>query len=255
MKASNSFEDLAGISSQTAHRPRDRPALALVSPLSAHARAAGAPCEVFPPWRRAQLEVARLACEARLPASVLRTTGFLPPQLAERVTDWFTGEPTAPENALRRSYEAFARETARLFEIVCRGPASGGLGVRVQHVHSASPPYRNGAELCAELRRDQTTKLTTIARREPHPLLGQKEGGVLDQLLVVHGVLGHAALGVGFDLQSELATWLQCRTLFSPQARGAAFCELVGERPPLRADLPPAELLAACHVDAHTRPI
>jgi hypothetical protein len=71
----------------------------------------------------------------------------------------------------------------------------------------------------------------------------------------VHDVLGHAALGLGFDVQSEFATWLQCRTLFSPEARGAAFCELVGavtayvtigEKPGLRADLPPAELLAEC---------
>jgi hypothetical protein len=67
---------------------------------------------------------------------------------------------------------------------------------------------------------------------------------------------GHPALGVGFDLQSEFATWLQCRTLFCHDARGAAFCELLGatttyvvtgEKPGLRADLPPAELVAACH--------
>jgi hypothetical protein len=41
---------------------------------------------------------------------------------------------------------------------------------------------------------------------------------VVDRFLVVHDVLGHGALGVGFDLQSEFATWLQCRTLFSPEA-------------------------------------
>ena len=73
----------------------------------------------------------------------------------------------------------------------------------------------------------------------------------------VHDVFGHAALGVGFDLQSEFATWLQCRTLFSRTARPAAFSELVGavtayvmtgEKPGLRAKVPPAELLAACEV-------
>ena len=64
-------------------------------------------------------------------------------------------------------------------------------------------------------------------------------------------VFGHAALGLGFDLQSEFATWLQCKTLFSAAARPAAFCELVGavtayittgEKPGLQAKLPPAEL-------------
>jgi hypothetical protein len=57
--------------------------------------------------------------------------------------------------------------------------------------------------------------LRTIAAEAPHPLLGSGEGGVVDQLRVVHDVFGHAALGVGFDLQSEFATWLQCRALFS----------------------------------------
>ena len=77
------------------------------------------------------------------------------------------------------------------------------------------------------------------------------------ELRVVHDVFGHAALGLGFDLQSEFATWLQCRTLFSAEARPAAFCELVGavtayittgEKPGLQAKLPPAELLAACEI-------
>ena len=124
-----------------------------------------------------------------------------------------------------------------------------------------SGPYRNAAELCAELRLHGSMTLTTfgmIERGEPHPLLGGSEGGVLDQLRVVHDVLGHAALGVGFDLQSEFATWLQCRTLLSDDARSAAFCELVGavttyvitgEKPALHADLPPTELLAACDVE------
>src|SRR5687768_13886603 len=35
--------------------------------------------------------------------------------------------------------------------------------------------------------------LTTIACDEPHPLLGGAEGGVVDQLRVVHDVFGHRA--------------------------------------------------------------
>jgi hypothetical protein len=217
------------------------------------------PCEVFPPWRRAQLEVDHLAREALLAPCALRTTGFLRPELAERVTDWFTAKATTPTDAVRQSYRALERETARLFEIIRRAPSFGGLGVRVQHVHSESDPYRHAAELCAELREHGSMTLTTIACDEPHPLLGGEEGGVVDKLRVVHDVFGHAALGVGFDLQSEFATWLQCRTLFSDDARRAAFCEFVGavttyimtaEKPALRADLPPAELVAACNIDA-----
>lgn len=203
-----------------------------------------APCEVFPTWRRAQLEVDRLAREAAPSPHALRTTAFLSPELAERVAAWFTETPATPTDDVRRSYAALERETARLFEVIRRR-----LGVRVELVHSAIDPYAGAAELCADLREHGSM---TLAFDEPHPLL---ETAVVDQLRVVHDVFGHAALGLGFDLQSEFATWLQCRTLFSGEARPAAFCELVGavtayittgEKPGLRAKLPPAELLAAC---------
>jgi hypothetical protein len=205
-----------------------------------------APREVFPMWRRAQLEVDRRAGQSPLAPRVLRTTGFLRPEAAQWVADWFTGMPTAPIGAVRRSYRALALETARLSEIV------HGLGVRVNLVRDDGDAYHDAAELCAELREHRSMTLTTIASEAPHPLLGGREGGVVDQLRVVHDVFGHAALGVGFDLQSEFATWLQCRALFSREAVGAAFCELVGatttyivtgEKPGLHADLPPAELL------------
>ena len=119
--------------------------------------------------------------------------------------------------------------------------------MRVHYVRGEDDPYPGAAELCADLREHGSMTLT--ACDEPHPLL---DGEVVDQLRVVHDVFGHAALGLGFDLQSEFATWLQCRTLFSAAARPAAFCELVGavtayivtgEKPGLQAKLPPAELL------------
>jgi hypothetical protein len=94
---------------------------------SAQSGRAASPCEVFPTWRRAQLEVDRLARDAPLAPCVLRTTGFLRPELADRVTDWFTGKPTARTDAVRQSYRALERETARLFEIVRRAPSLGGL--------------------------------------------------------------------------------------------------------------------------------
>jgi hypothetical protein len=72
-----------------------------------------APREVFPAWRRAQLEVERLAGGPLHPPGVLRTTGFLRPEAARRVADWFTGKPGAPARAVRRSYEALERDTAR----------------------------------------------------------------------------------------------------------------------------------------------
>ena len=217
------------------------------------------PREVFAPWQRAQREAGRLAREAPPAPWALRTTGFLRPDAAERVTDWFTGSATAPPAAIRDAYRALAREVAWLAEVIARARRDGGLGVRVQLVHAEGDPYANAAELCAQLRGHASMRLRTIACDEPHPLLGGDEGGIVDQLRVVHDVFGHAALGLGFDVQAEFATWLQCRTLFSVEARRAAFCELVGavtayvvtgEKPALRADLPPAELVAACEPGA-----
>ena len=42
------------------------------------------PREVFPMWRRAQLEVERNARETLISPSLLRTTGLMRPELAER---------------------------------------------------------------------------------------------------------------------------------------------------------------------------
>jgi hypothetical protein len=203
--------------------------------------------------------VDRLARETPPAPYVLRTTGFLQPALAQRVSDWVTGKPATPTDAVRQAYRALERETERLFEIVRRPPSVGGLGVLVQRARGESAPYRDAAELCAELREHGSVTLTTfgmVTREEAHPLL---DGGALDQLRVVHDVFGHAALGLGFDLQSEFATWLQCRTLFSDDARPAAFRELIGAvttyamteaRPARQPDLPPAELAAAVRAAA-----
>jgi hypothetical protein len=209
-----------------------------VGDLSVHTLDLVQPSEVFDPWPRAQRVVDVYAREATPSPHVLRATGFLTPERAECVAEWFT-DPHAPFTpALREAYRALAQEAARLSDV-----ARQCLGVRVSHTDS--DPYASAAELCAELREHGTMSLE---RDDPHPLLG----GAFDQLRVVHDVFGHAALGLGFDLQSEYATWLQCRTLFSPAARPAAFCELVGavtayvmtgEKPGLRAKLPPAALL------------
>jgi hypothetical protein len=212
--------------------------------------AAAPPIEVFDPWPRAQREVEWLARETLPPPpELLRSRGLLAPETAARIADWFLAPSERSHAVVRASYAALAYETEHLWQVIRRG-----LGVRVRFVRGTDDPY-GAADLCADLRRHGSMRLQTIAGDDPHPVLDSTEGGVVDRLRVVHDVFGHAALGVGFDLQSEYATWLQCRTLFSAAARPAAFCELVapvttrvvtGERPALRADLPPAELLAAC---------
>jgi hypothetical protein len=217
------------------------------------------PSEVFAPWLPAQLAIVALAPKTAAPPDLLRRSGFLPPALAEQITDWYTGQPSASDVDARTTYAALQRETEQLFSHICAPRSAGGLGVRTRR-GGGDRPYRGAGDLCAELREHGSMAMTTfgmVAPGERHPLIGCGEGGLLEQLLVVHDVLGHAALGVGFDLQSEFATWLQRQVVFSPVARRAAFCELVGrvttyilsgERPGLRADLPPLSLFAACDV-------
>ena len=194
------------------------------------------PSEVFPIWPRAQHEAEFYAREAPPSPYVLRTAAFLSPELAEQVTDWFL-EPGGITDDARRAYDALARESERLFAV-----ARDCLGVRVRLADADLGAW----EVCADLPEHGTL---TLSPEDPHPLL---DAEAFTALRVVHDVFGHAALGLGFDLQSEFATWLQCRTLFSPAARPAAFCELVGAvtayistgvKPGLRAKLPPASLL------------
>ena len=217
------------------------------------------PLERFPPWERAQREAHYLAREPLPSAWDLRTTGFLSSALAQQVTDWFLAEPTASTAAVMASYGALERETTRLGHVIRHV-----LGVRVRYTHGADDPYLTAADLCTDLRRHGTLWLRTIACDDPHPLLGGEQGGVVDQLRVVHDVFGHAALGLGFDLQAEYATWLQCRALFSAEARPAAFCELVGavtayvmtgDKPALRAALPPAALQSSAAVLSSPREV
>jgi hypothetical protein len=213
-----------------------------------------APVDVFPMWHRAQCVVERLAREPIVSASLLRTTECLRPEVAESVADWFLSEAEEPSAAVLRSYRALARDTARLYAVIRHE-----LRVRVRYVWTEDEPYAGGAELCAELRARGTMTARTIACEPPHPVLGGAPGGVVDQLRVVHDVFGHAALGVGFDLDSEFNTWLQCQALFSREARPAAFCELVGavtayvitgSKPDLVAKLPPEGQLELCAAPA-----
>jgi len=212
---------------------------------------AGQPLEVFAAWERAREATRRLALHPPPEPELLRCTGQLSPELAARITDWFTGPAAAPAPDTRVAYEALKVETSELFAVVCSPRDAGGLDVSVEYVRGEAEPYAGAADLCADLRSHQTMRLRTIACDAPHPLLDSTRGGTVDQLRVVHDVFGHAALGLGFDLQSEFAAWLQCRALFGPLAQGAAFTELVGavtayvvtdRRWPLRADLAPPEL-------------
>src|SRR6201999_1890098 len=68
------------------------------------------PSEVFPTWRRAQLEVDRRAGEPLISPEALRTRGFLAPEVVKRVAAWLLEASVPPTAAVRRSYAALERE-------------------------------------------------------------------------------------------------------------------------------------------------
>ena len=116
--------------------------------INAQSTRAESPSEVFPQWREAQLAVGHLAFEPLVAAHVLRTTGFLRPDLAEHVADWFLGEPTGSEDALRQSYRALERETARLYEIEFDPRAASAFGCTTFAMTRTAPP-RSSVPSCA----------------------------------------------------------------------------------------------------------
>jgi hypothetical protein len=220
-----------------------------LSPLSPlPARPVDEPTEVLPEWLPAQ-RVARRHAMAPLPSiAPLRNGGFLSRARAERIAEWYADPPAGDAHAVAAAYAVLADEATALARAVTAPRAEGGLGVRVTLVTEPDEPYAHATELCSELRRRRTMTLRAASADPRHPLLAD---AVVDGLRIVHDVLGHAALGLGFDLQSEYAAWLYCRPLFSPTARPAAFCELVGAvtahvltgtKPVLRAALAPAGL-------------
>jgi hypothetical protein len=204
------------------------------------------PAELLPAWPRAQ-RVARRHATASLPSiAALRARGCLSEARAERITAWYTGPPVADPPDVERAYRALAGELVALGRAI-----TIELGVRVTLVESLDEPYADASALCADLRERGAMHLRAASADAPHPFLPDT---AVDRLRMVHDVLGHAALGLGFDLQSEYAAWLWCRSLFSSAARPAAFCELAGTvtayvltgvKPGFRPDLPPPGLCAS----------
>jgi hypothetical protein len=97
------------------------------------------------------------------PPRILRTTGFLRPDAAERVADRFTGRPTARTGAVRWSYEALERETAWLFECGATRPAA----VSASRRSAGALDDRSGRRRTGSPRRDAGRTRGTGGRRNP----------------------------------------------------------------------------------------
>ena len=102
--------------------------------------------DVFPLWRRAQLEVVGARARPRLRRPCC---GLLSSRCPETLSGWPTGSPRRPRRRPMRSggRRALERETARLFDV-----ARHDLGVHMKYIHAQDGPYASAADLGAEIR-------------------------------------------------------------------------------------------------------
>jgi len=130
--------------------------------------------------------------------------------------------PSLPE--VRHAYRRLRVESDALYARLVAPREDGGLGLRVHH--QLTDPYQQADEIVDDL---AGGILRIGPNRQPHPLMGTQPGGPYDRFRAVHDVLGHAALGAGFDRHGEYACWLVQRRLHTPAAAAALTPELHGE--------------------------
>jgi hypothetical protein len=150
------------------------------------------------------------------------------PVVARDVADAHLAAPRLGDARTVAAYASLVRESDALFRWITEPGRPG----RVRVVFTASAaPYADAAELIRSVRDERRLEVTTAARDHDrrHPLMGCERGGAYDRFRAVHDVLGHAALGVGFDRHGEYATWRYQERFHGPAARLALATELHGE--------------------------
>jgi hypothetical protein len=124
------------------------------------------------------------------------------------------------------AYSELERQSDRMFSALTAPRAS----VRVAFT-SCAAPYKSDEELIGAVRTTRVLEVTSAAidgdRR--HPRFDCGRGGPYDRFRAVHDLVGHVALGYGFDQDGEYHAWRAQCTMFSGLARWALATELHGE--------------------------
>ena len=150
------------------------------------------------------------------------------PTAAREVAAAHVDAPRIGDSLARAAYEQLVRESDLLFRHLTTPERPGR--VRVLFTTSATP-YASAAELITSVRRDRVLEVSTVAceRDRAHPVMGCDLGGAYDRFRVVHDVLGHGRLQVGFDRDGEFAAWRFQERFHTHLARRALATELHGE--------------------------
>ncbi|MDX8034149.1 crotonobetainyl-CoA--carnitine CoA-transferase [Lentzea sp. BCCO 10_0856] len=143
----------------------------------------------------------------------------------------------APDPELAVGYEAFQQESRRQFESVVDS------GIRVVPWRGAGQPYRDSADLRAQVRETGVLKLFLTSSGHgpgpstaPHPL--RRLSGVVadgvelthnDVFRVVHDIHGHVLGGHGFGPRGEFLATRGHMSTFPEPAHTVLFTEQIGQ--------------------------
>ena len=208
----------------------------------------------FPEWQRAQREVDRLAPSCRRRRRSRGRPASCGPRWPSGYSRWFLAPPAAPSDTVRRSYRALERDTARLYRVVCRearGPGAS-CAFRGRPVRQRRGALRRAARARDDDAPDDRVRPAASAARRCG---GRRRRPAAGRPRRVRA--RRARTGVRPPV--EVATWLQCRALFSGRCSPCRVLRARRRRDglrrdrgeaPLQAKLPLAALLSA---DAATR--
>lgn len=180
------------------------------------------PKQLMPPTSEGNRLIRQVAAEygqtAGLPEFPLSTIAkehvSEPGRRMAQVYKNLTSNPHDP--AVREAYQAFTQETA------AQGQAIRQAGITPEFV--TQDPYRNSAEMMADVRRGRIKILSTP--EGGHPLLTPQQN---DEFRFVHDVMGHAREGHQFGPLGEERAYRTHAPMYSPLARRAMATETRGQ--------------------------
>lgn len=131
--------------------------------------------------------------------------------------------PVKPE--VRKAWEAMGKEVEEQFAFL------QAQGIKFEFVDN--DPYAGAQEMADDLRQNKRLKVFSTSNQSKalgvsqyHPVLTDEQN---DRFRAVHDVLGHAAIGRGFDFNGEDAAYYHHGSMFSPEALRAMATETRGQ--------------------------
>lgn len=197
------------------------------------------PVNTLPVPRNANPEVMRIAEEyigrSGVQGNRLPPVRKVDPEraaLMARTYERLESMPDSPE--VRQAYEQLGREIDAQFQAI------EDAGYKIEFVDD--DPYKNSAEMMADLRDNRRLRVFRTGEGQGHPLLTNEQN---DKFRAVHDFFGHSQSGYQFGPRGEEGAFRDHSYMFGPLARRAMATETRGQNSWVNfgpnAHLPPRE--------------